>query len=161
VARYLDCLFFGTSQGSVRAYLWPFTNYQLKQQEFVEMALHQGPVTLIRLSPDLNYMMSGSEDGTIYVCSVKEFRDGSEYTATDMMSKDLERNNFSIANLYCFNQLTFVSRANQENKKDQIKELEFRISNLKTDIDDEKERIISRYNAEIKQIEDKNRHDIA
>lgn len=73
---------------------------------------------MIRLSPDLNYMMSGSEEGSIYICSLKEFRDGSEYTVTEMLSKDLERANFSIANLYNFNQLTFVSRANQESKRD-------------------------------------------
>jgi len=58
---------------------------------------------MIRLTPDLNYLVSGGEEGSIYVCSVKEFRDGNENTSTDLLSKDLDRNNFSIANLYCFN----------------------------------------------------------
>lgn len=159
LVKLLDCILFGTSMGSVRAYLWPFTNFQMKQQEYVEVALHQGPVSMMRVTPDLGYLVSGSEDGSIYVTSVKQFRDGQECPTSELIARD--QSNFSIANLYCFNQLTFVSRANQDNKKDQVKELEFRISNLKTDIDDEKEKIIHLYKGQIKVLEDKNYHDVA
>jgi len=56
--------------------------------------------------------MSGSEDGSIFISKCKEFRDGNEITATELIAKDIERTNFSLANLYCFNTLTFISRAN-------------------------------------------------
>jgi hypothetical protein len=39
---------------------------------------------------------------------------------------------------------------NQENKKDAIKELEFRISTLKSDIEEEKERVVNAINSKLK-----------
>lgn len=46
---------------------------------------------------------------------------------------------------------------NQENKKDAIKELEFRISTLKSDIEEEKERVVNAINSKLKQQEEKNK----
>jgi hypothetical protein len=48
------------------------------------------------------------------------------------------------------NSLCLTSAIIEENKRDAIKELEFRISNLKTDQEDEKERQIGNINALIK-----------
>lgn len=118
IDRQLEIILFGTAQGSVRAYLWPFQNFALKQQEYFEIALHQGPVTNIKISPDLSFLVSGSEDGSIFMSKVKEFRDGTEITATEVLSGNVDRGTFTLANLYNFNALTFISRANQEGKKD-------------------------------------------
>jgi hypothetical protein len=67
---------------------------------------------VISVSCDLGYMVTGSDDGSIFICHLKEFKDGNEASATEIISKDLERANFSLANLYGCNQLTFISQAN-------------------------------------------------
>ena len=46
---------------------------------------------MIRVTPDLGYLVSGSDDGSIFVSTIKEFRDGNEFSATDIISKDMER----------------------------------------------------------------------
>ena len=48
-------------------------------------------------------MVSGSEDGSLFMSKVKEFRDGTEITATEVMSSNVDRGTFTLANLYNFN----------------------------------------------------------
>ena len=50
-----------------------------------------------------------------------------------------------------------LSLSSKEGKKDAIKELQFRIDNLKSDIEDEKEKTISDKNSQINAIEGRNR----
>ena len=45
------------------------------------------------------------------------------------------------------NELSLSSKGHLEGKKDAIKELQFRIDNLKSDIEDEKEKTISEKNS--------------
>lgn len=55
------------------------------------------------------------------------------------------------------NELSLSSKGHLEGKKDAIKELQFRIDNLKSDIEDEKEKTISDKNSQINAIEGRNR----
>ncbi len=48
-------------------------------------------------------MLTGSDDGSIYVTKLREFRDGEEVENKDILSKDQDRVKFSVANLYSLN----------------------------------------------------------
>ena len=70
------------------------------------------------------------------------------------MSKDADK--LSLSNLYNFNSLAFVSRNSQDFKKDQSKELDFKIANLKSDIEDQKQDLIQKYNKKRAEVDQHN-----
>lgn len=92
---------------------------------------------------------------------IRHFADGADVTVTtyDLVAgfqpgqkKDSVG---KIVNTFLLNSLALVGRANMDSKREYIKELEFKIQNAKTDVEDEKEKLVSHYNAKIKALEEK------
>ena len=40
ICRELEVIFFGTNQGAIRAYLWPFVDLSVKPMEMHEISVH-------------------------------------------------------------------------------------------------------------------------
>lgn len=59
--------------------------------------------------------------------------------------KAKEFNFAKIPNVFTLNSLSLTSKSGNDLKRDLIKELEFRIQNLKSDIEDEKEKLMNQY----------------
>jgi WD40 repeat protein len=106
IIKKLRVALFGTTTGGVRMYLWPF-DFTLKNQEFSETPVHQGKITALSVTPDLNYLITGSDDGSVYFLKMKEFVDGHEQAARNM-SIGIE------AQYYCLNSLTMTSNSTTE-----------------------------------------------
>ncbi|KAL4489496.1 hypothetical protein ABPG72_002792 [Tetrahymena utriculariae] len=156
LVKELGVILFGTSAGSIRTYLWPF-DISIKQQEYFEITLHQTAISSMQITKDLNYLITGSENGSIYFLKLRQFSNGNEVE----ISFGVEDAKFQVGSIYCINQLCLSSTSSQENKKDLIKELEFRISNLKTDQEDEKEKQVNQINQLLKNQEETNKDVIA
>lgn len=118
------------------------------------------------MSHDYTTLITGSEDGTIYLMKLKEYVDGSDNTGIDLMNvgnaaggkkKDLMG---KFVNSYLLNTLTLIGKVGFVAKRDQIKELEYKIQNAKSDVDDEKEKLINYYTQKVKTVEEKNRDGI-
>ena len=95
LAKQQSVLFAGTNKGSVRVYLWPmlkrkqtniiqssldasssqFANFEY-QCDFMEYYIHVGKVVNLSLSADKQSLVSCSEDGTVYISSIKEICNG-------------------------------------------------------------------------------------
>lgn len=45
----------------------------------------------MKLSADLSFLMTGSEDGSIMISKVREYYEGKEITATEMVGRDLDK----------------------------------------------------------------------
>ncbi|KRX09401.1 WD40-repeat-containing domain [Pseudocohnilembus persalinus] len=73
----VNVILFGTNAGGIRMYLWPF-DFSLNIQEYSEIAVHQNSVTNLRPTVDQNFLISGSNDGSIYISKMREFIDGHE-----------------------------------------------------------------------------------
>jgi WD40 repeat protein len=71
LVRLKESLFMGMSNGTIRMYLWPFTNFSIQQQEYVEIALHQFSVCQMNITPDLTFLVSGSEDGSVFITRLR------------------------------------------------------------------------------------------
>lgn len=81
----------GTNKGSIRISLWPINDETLewemvnasqvkfKVPEFYEIQAHTAPITSLCLSHDLNYLLSGAEDGTLFVFKLKGTETESNY----------------------------------------------------------------------------------
>ncbi|EGR28053.1 WD repeat protein [Ichthyophthirius multifiliis] len=151
-----QCIVFGMNTGSLRIYLWPL-DIQTKHLEYFEIPLHQTNVISLQSTPDLGFLVSAGDDGSFYVTKIREFQNGKEIEVLQAF----EDTKFSVGSVYCLNSLCLTSNIIEENKKDIIKELEFRIQNLKTDQEDEKERQISVINSLLKKQENKNNEIVA
>ncbi|TPX56516.1 hypothetical protein PhCBS80983_g04473 [Powellomyces hirtus] len=62
-------LFAGTQGGTVRALKFPLSGYPEDYQEHIA---HGGPVTMMRVSYDDQYLFSASEDGILYAFKISE-----------------------------------------------------------------------------------------
>jgi len=77
LGRKLDMVLFGTSEGTVRGCLWPILNTTLLEAidppYYTEKSVSTGKITSIKISSDLQYLYSVSEDGSIIVSLIKVF----------------------------------------------------------------------------------------
>lgn len=77
LVKELNVIFFGTSAGSVRFYQWPF-DISIKIQEFFELTLHQTPISSMSITKDMNYLITGSENGSLYYLKLRQYSNGNE-----------------------------------------------------------------------------------
>ncbi|KAL4462030.1 hypothetical protein ABPG74_000875 [Tetrahymena malaccensis] len=163
IDKRFEVIIFGTSEGSVRIYLWPFWTFQSKMMEYLEIPIHQCSITSIKVSSDYQYLITASEDNSIFFSKIREYVEGEDVTAADLLSQmnpAKEQNNYyqnidKITSAYSLNTLCLCSRFSQETKKESIKELEFRLQNYKSDIEDEKEKWEDIYSQRIKTLKEK------
>ncbi len=66
-------LFAGTQSGSIQTYIWGTEETVTEGQEYI---LSQGPVTVMRPSPDDTHMFVGTEDGCVFVFEVHLVENG-------------------------------------------------------------------------------------
>jgi WD40 repeat protein len=129
LSKKLQLLFVGTSKGSIRVYLWPILNKKGPQEstnnpnctEYAEFFVHSGRVSNICLSADKKYLMTASEDGSIYMLTAKEIYNGvdlsmnSSFAGGMQVKKKKQQSHKSKVNINT-NQLSLVFRSAIESK---------------------------------------------
>lgn len=162
ISQRYGCAFLGTSEGSIKCVLWPIQDLSTQILESIEFPIHQQPVSSLRLTADNQQLISGSEDGSIFVTRIKEWVNG-----VDMISADSNESaqrfgegaGSKMAKVYLMNNYSLVSKTGNDVKKELTKELEYKIQNLKSDIEDEKDKYIEKYNGTIVTLEKDNDED--
>ena len=86
IHKKLQVIFFGTSIGSVRVYLWPFYEYIKDNLEYVEFPVHQSAVISMKVTCDYSNLVTASLDGSIYILRVKKFVNGTDISSYDVLS---------------------------------------------------------------------------
>jgi len=121
ISKRQQAIYFGTSNGSVRVFLWPLTEFQKDNIEYIEFPIHQSAVISLKLTHDNSTLISASEDGSIFLLKLKEYVEGNETTSYDVLNnlnanrrKDLMG---KFVNAYMLNSLSMVGRSNMEVKK--------------------------------------------
>lgn len=148
----LEVLLVGTNLGALRVYLWPIDINDNKAQ-YLEIEAHQGPVTSIQISYDLSLLMTGGADSQINFYQVRYFEKGTEMpNLQKQLSKQPDK-----TQLYYLDKFALISEVNQSQIKDVIKELDFKIQNFKSDIEDELEKKAQQISHNERDLEDKNR----
>ncbi|CAD8184741.1 unnamed protein product [Paramecium pentaurelia] len=158
ISHRYNAIFFGTTQGSIRVYSYPFYHFNPKMMESIEIPVHQLAVTAIKVSPDNSYLISSSIDGSIFFSKIKQFINGEEITQLDLITRgDIEN---KITNTFALNSLCLCSTTAQEIRQEQLKELEYRLQNFKSDIDDAKEVQLNNNDYKLKKIRDEHTKEI-
>jgi len=77
LGRKLDIILFGTSEGTIRGCLWPISNFskieQIDHPFYTEKCVSTGRISSLKISTDLQYVYTGSEDGSVIISLLKVF----------------------------------------------------------------------------------------
>lgn len=79
-------IIFGTNEGSIRIFLWPFWATQSKFMEYLEIPIHQSLITSIKISHDFQYLITASEDNCIFISRIREYVEGEDITGFNLIS---------------------------------------------------------------------------
>lgn len=104
--------------GSIRIYLWPIYDFSNPALEFIEFPIHQGPVTSIKVTADFMYLITASEDSSIFMSRVREYVDGHDISALDMMATLNKQKNKDftgkVTNAFSLNSFCLTSKTSHE-----------------------------------------------
>jgi len=118
ISKKHQAIFFGTNLGSVRAFLWPFTEFTKDALEYIEFPIHQSAVTTIKISHDYTTLITGGEDGSIFFLKIKEFVDGADATSYDVLNAISSTKKREMVgkfiNTYLLNNLALVGKSNMD-----------------------------------------------
>ena len=112
----------------------------------MEYQCHLGPVTNLALSSDRQSLLSTSEDGTLFVLSIREMCNGFDLNVgltnttaaataqqSDLQAKKRKNQLLNKCKVHLnMNQLSLVVRSAIEQKNAQIQELKYKVDNLKS-----------------------------
>jgi hypothetical protein len=66
----------GTSLGKIRAYQWPFTDMMRFSKSFTEIQLHDSAIVKLKIVNDFSLLISGGEDGSVFMSKINAVSDG-------------------------------------------------------------------------------------
>lgn len=159
ISKKLQVVIFGTNTGAVRIYLWPpikIDRVFLPRQ----MQVHGGPVTSLKITPNFEYLVTCSEDCSVYFLKITEYQKGVAVTANDAINgigdqKDAEFIN-RISNAFALNEFSFLTNSIQKDMLKRMGELESELQNKITEIDEENEKMTLEHNRELNAKDKKN-----
>lgn len=76
IVNELGTIFMGTSLGKIRAYQWPFTDMMRFSKSFTEIQLHDSPIVKLKIVNDFSLLISGGEDGSVFMSKINAVSDG-------------------------------------------------------------------------------------
>lgn len=122
ICKKMNVILFGTSAGSIRVYLWPIYDFSLTTLEFIEFPIHQGSLNNIKISPDFQYLITSSEDSSIFLSRIREFADGHDVSALDMLSamNNKQKNKEfmgKVSNAFSLNSICLTSKSSHDVRK--------------------------------------------
>lgn len=119
ICKKMNVIFFGTNAGSIRVYLWPIYDVNSASLEFIEFPIHQGNLTNMKITADFQYLITSSEDSSIFMSKIREYADGHDVSALDMltaMNNKQKNKDFmgKISNAFSLNAICLTSKTSHD-----------------------------------------------
>lgn len=86
IVNEVGTIFMGTSLGKIRAHQWPFTDSMKFSKYFTEIQLHGTAITELRVTPDYALLISGAEDGSIFISKINAISEGIPVNDCEVLS---------------------------------------------------------------------------
>jgi WD40 repeat protein len=138
IVNEIGTIFMGTSMGKIKAHQWPFTDSMKFSKLFTEIQLHSSAVTELKISPDYNLLISGAEDGSIFISRIIAHSDGIAVSDPEVLSS-FKSNYKNYKSLYYLQNYMNTSISIENGQEEIIGQLE----SDKADFDTEYNDIIS------------------
>lgn len=162
----------GTDSGDCMMFLWPLQLYQNKL-EYLSTPYHSGPINQMRITCDKNYLITASDDSTIYFSYLRYFNEDvnkrksqqkesnqefDEYEEDDIELADFEDDSDFIKKkiqetILKISDFTLISNEQMNRMKGNIKDCDFHIQNIKNEIEDQQENFKKEHNKEKTKLE--------
>jgi hypothetical protein len=123
IVNELGTLFMGTSTGKIRAYQWPITDMLKFSKSFTEIQLHRSPVTQIKTTYDFYYLVTGAEDGTVFISKIVPFSDGMMVSDSSVLHT-FKINKKNYTSLYYLQYVTCTNNGLELQKEEEIAQYE-------------------------------------
>mmetsp|Transcript_25603 Transcript_25603/g.44707 ORF Transcript_25603/g.44707 Transcript_25603/m.44707 type:complete len:765 (+) Transcript_25603:1321-3615(+) len=140
LAKELQVLIIGTNKGTVQVKLWPILELRdsdsnlLSHAEVVEFYVATKAITQLELSHDKQFLFCSSEDGSIFVMTVKQIQEGGQLTSDNAETDQFKTKNLlSSIEVMTMNSLNLIPSSQLGQSEAQIKELEERIKTVEAD----------------------------
>lgn len=86
IVNEVGTIFMGTSSGKIRAHQWPFTDSMKFSKYFTEIQLHGAPITQLKVTPDYSLLISGAEDGSVFISRINAISEGIPVNDPEVLS---------------------------------------------------------------------------
>ena len=86
IVNEVGTIFMGTSTGKIRAHQWPFTDSMKFTKQFTELHLHNTAITELKVTPDFNFLISGAEDGSVFISRINAVSEGIPVNDPELLS---------------------------------------------------------------------------
>lgn len=123
VCNEFKTIFMGNSVGAVQCYQWPFQDYHSFDENFTCTQLHEGAVTHMKITTDLAFLVTGAEDGSVFISKIQHFCDGMLTTDSEIINV-IRINNRDYAMLYSMERLSICSTSSENLREEKIIQLE-------------------------------------
>lgn len=64
--------------------MWPSIDFKQKQLEYIEYPVHQTAITCLKVTPNYEFLISASEDGSIFFSKLRQYSNGSDISLLEL-----------------------------------------------------------------------------
>jgi hypothetical protein len=98
----------------------------------LEFPIHQGAITNIQITHNYQYLITSSQDGSIFYSKIKEVKDGNEISSYDILkaltAEDNKKNvSGKLTNTYFLSNFLLINDQAMKKKNSDIEDLEVQI----------------------------------
>lgn len=123
ISHEFKTIFMGNSLGAVQCYQWPFQDYHMFDENFTCAYLHESPVTHMKMTTDLAFLITGAEDGSVFISKVQHFNDGMLTTDSEIINV-IRMHNRDYTMLYSMERMSICSTASEYLREEKVIQLE-------------------------------------
>lgn len=160
ISKKFKVCFFGTKDGSLKIFLWPFISIGRSKYEFVHLAVHQSEITDIKIGYNFEHLITSGADGSVFLMQINELSKGKNFNPGDMMASLVDKEETEeigkISNCFNLNEFSLLSSKIESAMQEKVKSLDRDIQNTISATDENNEQITDAYNNRIRKIEDDN-----
>ena len=144
ILKKYDSIIFGTSEGSLRACIWPIQNMlkdmMIDHPDYIETKVHNAKITSLCVSEDLEFLYTSAEDGSIFISNIIALSNDAPLELRNFYYFDLN-NVLPKEMFYSSDEIIYITDNIYQNKVDALKKKKSAIQGMISEFQSKKEKI--------------------
>jgi hypothetical protein len=144
IIKKYDSIIFGTSEGTLRACIWPIQNMlkdmMIDHPEYIETKVHNARITSLCVSEDLEFLYTSAEDGSIFVSSISALSNDVPLELKNFYYFDIN-NVLPKKIFFTADEIIYITDNIYQNKVDALKKKKSAIQGMISEFQSRKEKI--------------------
>ena len=144
IIKKFDSIIFGTSEGTLRACIWPIQNMlkdmMIDHPEYIETKVHNSKITSLCVSEDLEFLYTSAEDGSVFVSSISAVSNDVPLELKNFYYFDIN-NVLPKKIFFSADEIIYITDNIYQNKVDALKKKKSAIQGMISEFQSRKEKI--------------------